>query len=85
LTHSEKAYLKAFTSAPPLLHAVNCSRLAAGTNDGGAFDVAVMDDFLYAEPQAGPTASAVPEPGSVFLLGSGLAGAYRWRQRRKGL
>src|SRR5437870_9551329 len=42
------------------------SALSAGTNDGGAFDVAVMADFLYAEPT---TTAAVPEPASLLLLG----------------
>jgi hypothetical protein len=52
--------------------------LGAGINDG-AFDVAVMDDFLYAEPQA------VPEPGSLILLGAGviaIAVGMRRRVRR---
>jgi hypothetical protein len=42
-------------------------------------DVVVMDDFLYAEPQA------VPEPGSLLLLGiSALGVAGYWMRRRVG-
>ena len=41
-------------------------------------DVVVMDDFLYAEP----TATRVPEPASVFLLGAGLVGLARTARRR---
>ena len=42
----------------------------------GAFDVAVLDDFLYAEPQA------VPEPGSLILLGTGALVIARQIRRR---
>lgn len=52
------------------------SALGGGVNDGGPIDLAVMDDFLYAEPQA------VPEPGSLLLLGTGgIATAVRLRRR----
>jgi hypothetical protein len=50
--------------------------LGAATNDGGDVDVGVMDDFLYAEPQA------VPETDSLTLFGTGaLALAGRMRRR----
>jgi hypothetical protein len=55
------------------------SALSAGTNDGGAFDVAVMDDFLYAEPQA---VAAVPEPGSLMLFSTGALAIARGMRRR---
>lgn len=52
--------------------------LGAGVRDGDGIDVAVMDDFLYAEPQA-----PVPEPASIMLLGAGLAALVVGCRRRR--
>jgi hypothetical protein len=48
-----------------------------GRNDNADIDVVAMDDFIYSEPQ-----SIVPEPGSLLLLGSGVAAVAMYRRRR---
>ena len=47
-----------------------------GPDDGGAIDVVVMDDFIFAEPVA------VPAPATLALFGLGLAALSVRRARR---
>jgi PEP-CTERM motif len=56
--------------------------VAPGPNDGPNSDVVMMDDFLYAEPAAGP-AAVIPEPASMFLFGTGLS-AIALKLRKRG-
>jgi hypothetical protein len=48
-----------------------------GPNESPTLDLVVMDDFIYAEPQAAPL------PGTFLLMGTGLAGFWL-RKRLRG-
>ena len=71
----------------PVVHRVRITAgnavLGPGTNDGGAVDVVVMDDFIYGEPTAQVNAQPVPEPASLLLVGTGLLAVVRRRRARQ--
>ncbi|MBV1799867.1 PEP-CTERM sorting domain-containing protein [Siccirubricoccus sp. G192] len=52
---------------------------ALGPNEAGGIDLVVMDDFIYGEPIA--RAATVPEPGTLALFGSAVAGLVALRRR----
>lgn len=54
---------------------------AVGPNDSGPTDIVVLDDFIYAEPNA--VAAVVPAPGTLTLLGLGLALLFGQRRARQ--
>ena len=56
---------------------ITSGNTALGPNDGGAVDVVALDDFIYSEPQ-----NVVPEPGSIILLGTGVAAIVARARRR---
>ncbi len=57
-----------------------------GTGSGG-YGVIVIDNSVQplgpVDPPPGNTNAAVPEPSTLILLGSGLAGVIGWRWRKK--
>jgi len=56
---------------------ITSGNTALGPNDGGAVDVVALDDFIYSEPQP------VPEPGTLTLLGTGVAAIVARARRRR--
>ena len=54
---------------------------ALGPSESASVDLVVMDDFLYGEPRA----DVVPEPTTVLLVGTMMAGLglAAWTRRRQ--
>ncbi|MGI9165918.1 MAG: PEP-CTERM sorting domain-containing protein [Pyrinomonadaceae bacterium] len=56
---------------------ITSGNTALGPNDSTGTDVVVMDDFIYSEP------ANVPEPATLVLLVSGLAGVGAALRKRR--
>ncbi|MGE5525290.1 MAG: PEP-CTERM sorting domain-containing protein [Rhodospirillaceae bacterium] len=68
------------TFAAPIVSRVRITSgsSALGPIEAGQIDLVVMDDFIYGEP----IAAAIPEPGTIALLGTGIL-ALATRRRMK--
>ena len=79
------SFLAAFVNGGPQIARVRFTlgNVVIGTTaDLRNFDVVVADDFIYGEPVSVTT--SVPEPGSLGLLGLGVA-SLLWSRRRANL
>jgi hypothetical protein len=54
---------------------ITSGNAALGVNDAAGVDVAVMDDFIYAEP------AAIPEPSTGMVVTGGIVLGYLIRRR----
>ncbi len=64
------------TFADPIFRVrVTTGNTPLGPNETGGVDVVALDDFIFGEPQP------VPEPGTLLLLGTGIAALVARRRR----
>ena len=59
------------------------SSIRFSNQDAASFDVFTLDDLVFAKPGRSNPPPAVPEPSTIVLLGSGLAGLIGWHYRKK--
>jgi hypothetical protein len=76
-----------FTDLLPMISRVriDVGNIALGANDGGNGDVVALDNFIFGEPGGAGTPQPVPEPGTLPLLGVGLAAGWLGVSFRKRL